>query len=85
MEANIMAIYTTVDDGYDVEVFTSVKKMADYIKGMVSSPGEKLFFDDYQGEEFSTSALRKKLKTDCIVWIYKEDCEGDWIVKIHSH
>lgn len=72
-----MTTYTAVDEAYDVEVFTSVQKLA------------KRFFFLFLDEECTSPvthpALAKAFRREDVVRLYPKDRPDDWCFKLKKH
>lgn len=72
-----MAIYSTVDDGYEVEIHRSLASLWSSVKG------ENRFLDRDRDVPLTEKKLAAALRKGT-AWIY-EDGDGDWFVKIQRH
>lgn len=72
-----MALFTVVDDGYDVTVYGSIKAV---VKFVVDNEF-RLSQDDWTPA--SSAAVRKALKERRVVRLYVED-RSDWSYRIES-
>lgn len=74
-----MTTYSIVDEGYEVELYTSIKKLVEFLVSedlyAVTGNGERLY---------SKEEIRYEIETSYTVRFYRED-DRDWTYKVHRH
>lgn len=81
-----MATYTTVDDGYDVDLYKSFDALWDAASGAhrQTDEDEPLYLDGSEETKLTKAALRAELKQHRRAYIY-ESGQNDWTLKINAH
>jgi len=81
-----MAHYTSVDDGYDVELYKSFESLWKAASGAHrhTEYDEPLWLDANESVRLTKTALRKELASGPWVWIY-ESGQNDWTLKLQKH
>jgi hypothetical protein len=81
-----MAVYTVVDEGYDVIVCKSLDALCDEVLGRANA-GQTLFIGrEYEGVKANFRSLKTHLRNsgNCVMWVYREG-ESDWAFKVQRH
>lgn len=83
-----MALYTIVDDGYDVDVCKSFAALWNYIQGSAHRSTDSdtpLYLGSGDTVPLTKAALRQALaEIGGTAWVYEEDAD-DWTLKIQAH
>jgi hypothetical protein len=66
-----MALYSAVDDGYDVTIFSSVNAAFKY--AVSCGQGDEVYIDDNTTELLTLANFREALRKNGTVWIYTEE------------
>ncbi|MFZ6774612.1 hypothetical protein ACO0LB_18060 [Undibacterium sp. SXout7W] len=74
------AFFTLVHEGYDVEVFRTLKGVCKAVATL-----ELSLSDDEERPVCTAAMVRKALKKDYIVRLYCVDNKGDWLYRIETH
>lgn len=78
-----MALFTILDDSYDVKVIKSFKALCNYIISNVENPCIETSYDD-EPDTMTKELLKLKLDNCNTVRVY--ECEDkDWKYKIQKH
>jgi hypothetical protein len=78
--------YTTVDDGYEVNVFKSFESLWNSVSNehRHSDKDAPLYLDEDESMPLTKAVLRETLKQSRLAWIY-EPGQGDWTLRIQAH
>lgn len=80
-----MAKYTTVDEGYDVQVYTSFAALWRDVSTCRyhTELDEPLYLDSSEETKLTQAALKKELESGA-AYIYESN-RGDWTLKVERH
>ena len=81
-----MALYTAVDDGYDVAIHKSFVSLWKYVNTahFHTDDDEQLWLDADESVPLTKASLRKELANSSFARIY-ESGRNDWTFKIQKH
>lgn len=81
-----MAIYSVVDEGYDVTICKSIDALCDEIRGCAYAGGELYLGREHNALKATIKNIKAHLKDplNSVFWVYREG-EDDWALKVRRH